>query len=170
MKKTTEESTTKTQQVTIEPSIKPNQVTHHVPLWKASLALFLSRKFIISLTAFGLTFLFHEITIKHLYTLNEPHQTSALTTIYVATLSVIGMILAAFVGSNAYSAKFGITGAAQMIGQTISQDVHKVEDTNINENVNENYTEHIIEEGQSGAPEVRPFSQNAIEGDSEYDS
>lgn len=141
--------------------------------WKNVLAVWLSRKLWATLISFFLIWFSHEKTINHLYTLTEAHQATALTTIYVATLSVLGVIVGAFLGTSAIQSKFGISGAAQLISQSISEKreekIDTTEDVNIKEDrtihtieevtKNINLDEHVVEEGVNNDGYARPYSQ-----------
>jgi len=142
-----------------------------VSLGRAILSVWLSRKLWMTLISFGLVWACHEITINHLYAMTEPHQAGALTTIYVSTLSVLGVIIAAYLGTNALQSKFGISGAAQLISESITQKSDETRNENINikeektirtiEEVtkNINLEEHIVEEGVNNDGYARPFTQ-----------
>lgn len=121
---------------------KDHAIFNKNPFWKNVLAVWLSRKLWATLISFFLIWFSHEKTINHLYSLTEPHQASALTTIYVATLSVLGVIVGAFLGTSALQSKFGISGAAQLISSSISEKTEKKE--TIDQNIT--HKEIIVDE------------------------
>lgn len=59
--------------------------------------------------------------------------------------------------------KHGTESILNQTASTITENLNKKEDNNINQNIN--YNEHIIEEGANGAPLVKPFSQLASQED-----
>lgn len=169
MKKTNEESTTTKKEVIVTPEDSNQQVIskRHVGFWKALAVSFLSRKFLTTLFILCFIWICHEVTVNHIYSMWEPYQVAALNTMYIATLSAISAIGAAFLGFNTIQSKFSVTSAAGLLGQAISEKSDRNENQNIKreETINEN----IKEEGVN-APELKPFGQHAVgdEQEGEY--
>lgn len=100
--------------------------------------------------------------IRHLYVLPE-HSITAFTSITNNTLYTVACLVLFFVtGKILFDWKNQTTSAvvesAQHTFDTIKQDINSKSD---NKNTNINLTGSVVHEGQDGAPDVRPFSQNA---------
>ena len=145
----------KTKKITTseEKSVKDNSFptsilkTNKKPMsfWHTFLSLWISRKLFMTLVSFGLIWGAYERTLNHLYTLNNQFQTAAVSSSYVATLSVLGVIIAAYLGTNSLQAKFSATSATQLIGQSLSETKDSTDKSENTETKNINYTEHVDE-------------------------
>lgn len=137
-------------------------------VWGSIFSLWMSRKLWMTLIASLIIYGTYWHTINHLYSFERPDQVSALSTMYIAMLSVLGVIVSAYLGTNAIQSKFGISSAAQIIGNSLVEKKDQNTNTNTNETVhkieeitkNINLEEFIRHEGFN-APETRPFSQKA---------
>jgi len=117
-----------------------------------------SRKVWSTLFSFGLMWGIHVMTVNHVYAVLSMKledgvtqaAISALVTLYTVTLGVIGVIIASFLGSSAFTSKFGISGAAGIAAQAINENrrSHEILET----------IEHVVDEGAPGAPARRPFN------------
>ena len=85
----------------------------------------LSRKLWMTLIAFALVWFAYERAVNHLYAMPTDAKVSALTTIFVAVLSVLGVIVAAYLGTNALQARFGINAAASVASETVKHIVER---------------------------------------------
>lgn len=101
-----------------------------IPILKPILLAWSSRKVWSTLFSFGLMWGIHVMTVDHIYgvlSMRLPDAVttaavSALVTLYTVTLGVIGVIIASFLGSSAFTSKFGISGAASIAAQALTED------------------------------------------------
>ncbi len=124
-----------------------------------------SRKVWSTLFSFGLMWSIHLATVNHIYAVLSMQldpavsgqAVSALVTLYTVTLGVIGVIIASFLGSTAFTSKFGISGAAAIAAQSLteSRKSHEILET----------IEHVVDEGAEGAPVRRPFNPDPSHDD-----
>jgi len=88
-----------------------------------------SRKLWSTLLSFGLMWGIHVMTVGHIYavlSMEMPETVttsvvSALITLYGITLGVIGIIIASFLGSSAYTSKNAVTGATSVAMQALTE-------------------------------------------------
>jgi hypothetical protein len=100
-----------------------------LPILKPIILAWASRKFWSTLLSFGLMWGIHVMTVGHIYAVLAMRMpdavttatVSALVTLYTVTLGVIGVIIASFLGSSAFSSKFGISGAASIAAQALTE-------------------------------------------------
>ena len=129
-----------------------------LPILKPILLAWSSRKVWSTLFSFALMWGIHVMTVGHLYAVLSmrlpdavtANAVSALVTLYTVTLGVIGIIIASFLGSSAFTSRFGISGAASIAAQALNE---KREERIVSE-----HTERIIDQGAPGSPERRPWT------------
>lgn len=147
---------------------KPKKGDKPLGVWRSILSVWVSRK--LWMTVFSTLIIYGTYwhSVNHLYSFDRPEQISALSTMYIAMLSVLGVIVATYLGTNAIQSHFGISSAAQFIGQALVEKKEEVK--NLTENINKkeeiinvNLSEHVVIQGEGNAPEVRPFSARASE-------
>lgn len=164
-KKTIVEEKSKTESPSTTTPAKPKGKTPK--LWQALVATWSSRKLWMTVFSVLVVYGTYWHSVNHLYSLTRPEQITALSTMYIAMLSVLGVVIAAYLGTNALSTRFGVSSAAQLISQTLTE---KHENTdNYNENVNRkeevthnfNYKEYIVEEGVN-TDEPKPYGKLAV--------
>ena len=101
-----------------------------LPLLKPIILAWSSRKVWSTLFSFGLMWGIHVMTVGHIYAVLSMRlpdavtssAVSALVTLYTVTLGVIGVIIASFLGSSAFTSRFGISGAASIAAQAITSE------------------------------------------------
>jgi hypothetical protein len=79
-----------------------------------------------TITACGIVWIGFERTINHLYVMPTEQHVTGLVTLAVSVFGIIGCVVAAYMGTNAIAAKFGLSGVAQMMSSSVSVDDSKV--------------------------------------------
>ena len=117
---------------------------------------FASKKFFIVFTSLIALCLVYYSSIFLLFCIPAAYtaHVTAYVTIFSEMMKIFGLITASYLGVETI-ANFGFNSS--------SETNYQGEVRNSQETQNINETEHIIEEGQPGAPEIRPYSQHATE-------
>ena len=117
-----------------------------------------SKKFFIVMVSFVLLSVMYYSSIFLLFCIPATFtaHVAAYVTLFTESIKIFGLIIASFLGVDAI-ANFGFNSSSVTNFDGQVQNSQQTENQNINE------TQHIIEEGQPGAPEIRPYSQNATE-------
>ena len=100
-----------------------------LPLLKPIILAWSSRKVWSTLFSFGLVLLIHVQTIYCIYAILAMKLSDAVTiaviasivTLYTVTVGVVGVIIASFLGSSAFTSRFGISGAASIAAQALTE-------------------------------------------------
>jgi hypothetical protein len=93
---------------------------------KSIVAVWSSRKLWMTLIACGIVWVGFERTVDHLYVMPSETHVTGLVTLAVSVFGIIGVLVAAYMGTNALQAKFGLSGVAQIVGQSaVEKSEHK---------------------------------------------
>jgi len=125
-----------------------------IPILKPIILAWSSRKVWSTLFSFGLMWGIHVMTVGHIYAVLSMRMpdavttaaVSALVTLYTVTLGVIGVIIASFLGSSAYTSNNTATGAASVAMQALAESrkghiVSEHTETQIIKDMSERYKE-----------------------------
>lgn len=90
-------------------------------------------------------------------------QVTSLSTLVVTAVAGISTAIITGVSTLQWRATSSMTEADNRDTEERIANINSNQNINDNKTLTENINEHVIEEGQPGAPEVRPFSQYPID-------
>lgn len=89
--------------VTVETSTEPAPIVHHEPIgrfhfWKTLASIYLSRKFVMTMTLFWMIYGVYWAAVKCLFSFENADQIHAFTTIFQTTMGTLGAIALGYLG------------------------------------------------------------------------